>query len=433
MVLRSCSLVAFLCTPALAQNVLVVANTGPGAVQTAVDAAVEGDTLLIQPGSYAACVVANKGLVLQADPAGSVVLDKLQITGLALGKRVFVKGVALTHVGMVSDLTNAPYLVQGCAGSVRFQDVTVSMPAPNFQAGLVLSGSTDVALSRCVLTGPSSIQTWGGTFATGIPQPGLVLNTSRVALDHVAITGGDGHLAFYVPNWPTPLFDGAEAGADACRLDAASVLFAHGCTFQGGDGGNGTNASCDTAGTILIPVNGTPGANAGNGLSVAAGGSATELACTFTPGNAGTGGAASSCGGLPSAAGLPGLPIAGASASIVDAPLALDTPTHVRAGQPIQLTVHGTPGDLVLLANSAQTRWVFDPLYEGVFLFGASARRTVLGTIPASGTLTYVLSTTLLPPGVLATHRVLQLVARHPSGQLELGGAAYVTILDPSF
>ena len=121
------------------------------------------------------------------------------------------------------------------------------------------------------------------------------------------------------------------------------------------------------------------------------------------------------------------------ASSIVDAPLELDAPTHVRAGQPIQLTVHGTPGDLVLLANSAQTRWVFDPLYEGVFLFGPSARRTLLGTIPPSGTLTYPLSTTLLPPGVLAAHRVLQLVARHPSGQIELGGAAFVTILDPAF
>lgn len=433
MSLRAPLLVAVLCPPALAQSVLVVTNTSPGAVQAAVDAAVDGDTVLVHAGTYSTCLVANKALVLQADPVGSVVLDKLQITGLDLGKRVFVKGVNLTHVGIVSDLTNAPYLVQGCAGSVRFQDVTVSMPAPNFQAGLVLTNSTDVALSRCVLTGPSSVVAWGGTFATGIPQPGLVLSASRVALDDVVVTGGDGHLAFYVPNWPTPLFYGAEAGADACRMDANSILFAHGCTFQGGDGGNGTNAGCDTAGTIFIPIHGTPGANAGNGLNVAAGGSATELACTFTPGVAGAGGAGSWCGGQPSAAGLPGVPIAGASASIVDAPLELDAPTHVRAGQPIQLTVHGTPGDLVLLANSAQTRWVFDPLYEGVFLFGPSARRTLLGTIPPSGTLTYPLSTTLLPPGVLAAHRVLQLVARHPSGQIELGGAAFVTILDPAF
>ncbi len=50
MSLRAPLLVAVLCPPALAQSVLVVTNTSPGAVQAAVDAAVDGDTVLVHGG-----------------------------------------------------------------------------------------------------------------------------------------------------------------------------------------------------------------------------------------------------------------------------------------------------------------------------------------------------------------------------------------------
>jgi hypothetical protein len=330
------------------------------------------------------------------------------------------------------NLAQDVFLLQDCAGSVRLQAVQAVMGTRNWTAGLRVVGCADVALEHCTLAG-SSIQPFDiSSFTSGSPMPGLQCEQSVVALQQCTVDGGQGRDAFYQFWWPNPILHYARAGADACTVTSSSFVFAHGCAFRGGDGGDGEDGGCDVSSGL--PTHGTAGAAAGNGLFVELGSSATELACGFAPGVAGLGGAgASFCGAQPGAPGAPGVPTSGTIASIADGALELDGPTHVRAGQPLQFTARGTPGDLVLLATSLQTRWVFDPLYEGVFLFGTSARRFVLGTMPGSGEFSFALPSGSLPPGMLALNRTFQIVTLSPSGQVELGGAAFVTILDPSF
>jgi hypothetical protein len=97
---RSTSAALALAAPALAQGQLWVVDDGGGAgvdftdVQPAVDAAAEGDTILIRPGNYTWVTIDAKSLVLIGEIAtGTAYVDSLTVRNLAADQAVALRGL----------------------------------------------------------------------------------------------------------------------------------------------------------------------------------------------------------------------------------------------------------------------------------------------------------------------------------------------------
>lgn len=413
-------------------GVIVVTPTGPSALQDAITAATNGDTLLVQPGTYSTCEVASKALTIVSDVPGAAIVRRLVVRDTSASQTCTVLGLAV-DAPVSLGLPPRAIVLEQCAGPVRLQSVRSQAQLPNRTPGIAVANCVDVALERCQLNGSDGSASTASPITDLYASAGLECVNSRIAAYDCELRGGAGSSGLLTQGSPSPYVFIATPGAAGAELDATSTLFLSGGSARGGRGGDGVPGYCTP---LLHRVDAGPGAAGGHGLAPANGASVHVLGTLLVGGLGGFGGNQASCGAPPPPPppnGAAGAPSSGLVTTLPDVPLVLTAPTHVRAGQPLQLTVTGAPGSLALLAVSHQTRWVFDPFYEGVFLFGPVARRAVLGPIPGSGSLVYTLPSGALPVGVLAEQRVLQLVARHPSGQVELGSPAFVTVLDPTF
>src|SRR5688572_17225523 len=91
--LRSLALLIGIAMVARAGNVHVVDLHGTGLtqIQSGVDAAVDGDVVLVKSGTYASFVVPNKGLAIVADTGADVrVLGAIRARNLAAGKTLLL-------------------------------------------------------------------------------------------------------------------------------------------------------------------------------------------------------------------------------------------------------------------------------------------------------------------------------------------------------
>jgi len=76
---------------------------------------------------------------------------------------------------------------------------------------------------------------------------------------------------------------------------------------------------------------------------------------------------------------------------------------------------------------------VFHAPFEGVVLYGAPARRAVVGTIDGAGFLDVPLHVPELGPGVEATTRHMQALFRDVAGQAVLSWPVTQVVLDQAF
>src|SRR4029079_10896693 len=96
-----CALLAALQAPAgrhsggFPGHVLVVGSGGTFAdIQPAVDAARDGDAVLVRTGSYSGFTIPDKSLVVAADAGATVdVQGSVRVDGLAAGRSVLVAGI----------------------------------------------------------------------------------------------------------------------------------------------------------------------------------------------------------------------------------------------------------------------------------------------------------------------------------------------------
>ncbi|MFN0242196.1 MAG: hypothetical protein ACKVWV_04825 [Planctomycetota bacterium] len=422
-----------------AADVLVVNGAGGTpwqSIQAAVDAASDGDTILVKRGSYAAFTIDDKALRVVAESNHTVeIFGTVVVHDLAAQKLVVLAGLEMT--GLPSSAGTAPqalFLLDD-AGSVRVQDCRVRAADGVANAcaagpGARVHDSTDVAFVGCSLFGLRAHPTRGGKGGSGL----LADASSSVACYDVLAQGGDADacsgcvvlgLCPDVPlhdDWCPPggFYPDGSFGGDG--FEGAGFLFASNARFQGGDGGNAQQQSSGE--TVYAGIG-------GDGVR------ACTTACTiWLLDEVTTGGAA---GGVdpspfqPWRAGAPGVGVRatdGATvASLSGMSRTLVGPNVVREAQPIELQFFGEPGDTVHLFIGSAAGFQFSPALRGVKLV-RNAKRLRIGQIGASGVLAHTLSVSELGAGVLSKTLVFQSLHGSTNGRATLGTALAVVVVD---
>jgi len=289
---------AVLTSAALANHYVVDDAPGPGVdfvgIEAAVAAAVDGDVLIIRPGSYAA-IDLSEALTLVCD-AG------------AFAPSLRVHHVPIDRVAVVSGLETFEVDVQSCAGTVVLQHISAigyGLSAPGVSPVCDVSGSWDVRVYRSAFLAKNR---WPGSNSSA-GDTAVRVATSRVEFVRCNIRGGgQGEAA---PIYPQPYQVGA-GGVGMELLSGAMVRVAL-SDVRGGDGadvppayidvqsGNGgpairvnNQSSVVVAGTRgqsiqggprgALSLYGTQGFDA-PALYVAPGGSARASGCIFRGGS----------------------------------------------------------------------------------------------------------------------------------------------------
>jgi hypothetical protein len=342
-------------------------------LQAAVDAALDGDTLLIEPGLYATAVIDGKGLALQAlgngPPSFTWVRGAIQVRNLPAGS---VFSMSDLKVGWFN-ATPKPAEVDAlrlldCQGHVRVQRCQLEgsvhkvwFPSMTLTRGAALRADNcpRVAVSACHLRGGAVGNLGGELIQNG--ADGLTSNQSLVALYDSEVFGGEGS------HETQP--DGG-AGGPGVRV-VGWGFFASNSSITGGQGGGGDYLGC------------TPSGDGGPGL-VATDAQVQHLETSI---EGGPHGIFNTCGhGSDGAAtmlentqltGFPGLA------------RSLTGPRSIDDGGTLSVNVEGAPGDQVWILRGRAP--AFQPtggplgivLVPKLWVLPAAP----MGVIPASGTL----------------------------------------------
>lgn len=427
MLLRALTLVTA-AAPVFA-DVLVVDAAGGGdftAIQPAVDASVDGDTILVKSGSYAGFTIDGKGVVVAEDTGANVQIQStIVVRNLPLAGRVVLGGLKV-RAPTTSSATSFGLHAQNNAGAIRLHACDIAggdgaNGAPNCSTildaspgsvGMQLESSPNVAFTECYAWGGK-----GGNQGCAISEtPGaggdaVACQSSRVVAYMSEFFAGDAGSGG----------DGPASGGDAVRLDAGSGAFVAGSLVLGGRGSNPTldRPACGPAG------------NGGAGLRwLGTPSFLWRLGGVF---NGGAGGSTPGC----SNQGVQGPAALGAGSpfTFIVSPLALQVQSVAREGQTIAITFVGDPGDRVGLIESDDTAFLGVAAWRGFLVVDDSAgpkRSIKFGAIPPSGTMTRSFHVPMLPSGVESSVRYLQAYRTAVSGTT-LGSFVPLVVLDSSF
>ncbi|MEM7306634.1 MAG: hypothetical protein AAF682_08185 [Planctomycetota bacterium] len=388
-----------LAAPLSAQAVLVVdAAGGPGsdytALQPALNAAQDGDLVLVRGGTYDAASAQGKGLTIAAAEGASPLIRAAMPSQAGLAFWEIPAGSTVELRGL--RLRGTPGLwVWGSAGPALIDDCELEAQCffgSSNNAALVVDES-EVVVTASELTGASACAN----------QPAGL----RVRGGRAHVFGGE--------------VDGVGFGANALELSGTSFAYVAGTALVGGDG-------ADAYGSGLACSPGTDG-GAALWLKQTAAGSphAVTRDVALLPGSKGA--AAPACPG-----GEHGVPVevhgaathqseAGASYG-----LAVDSP--VAAGAPFDLTLEGEPGDVALVLYSE----AFAPAYLPSLAASAAPSLAALIVSPpavvgAGGELA-VSATLGLPPSQAFLRLAVQGVLVQPDG-LSLSAPRSVLVTAP--
>src|SRR4030095_9313669 len=180
------ALLSVLASTASAQNVIVV---GPVvtifdtfALGSAVDAAQNGDIVLVRSGSYSGFHVENKSITVVADLGALVAFMHAVAMSIPANGRVHLRGLRFNSQTFTG---TAPLTLVDCAGPVWIEDCTLlgDMHSSTLN-GCEISNCASVTFQRSTLMGTS-------LSANG--SRGLLASRSHVSLLDVLVLGGNEH------------------------------------------------------------------------------------------------------------------------------------------------------------------------------------------------------------------------------------------------
>ena len=228
----------FLLAPLASADVRVVSPQGPFTqIQAAVDAANDGDLVLVKPGSsYVGFHVQAKSLSIVGDAGltGVTVLGTVIVSDLAAAQIVsltglFVHGGAVAgvnvHFGLYSSNNLGSVRCQGCT---FWSDAPTAIPANGYD-GVRIESSSDVSLTACNIRGSGSNAEPGIPFIYTVGGAGLDCSSSTLTLCDSTIYGGWGGFSFS--------FQSGDGGPGLGSTN--STIFSSNCTIDGGWGGDG--------------------------------------------------------------------------------------------------------------------------------------------------------------------------------------------------
>lgn len=381
---------------------LVDGDGGPGvdflAIQGAIDAASEGDAVLVRAAasSYDAFSIDGKSLTVLADPADAPVVAlsffvPTEVKNLTASQRVTLIGFRLSLE------------VSNNAGSVWLEELLLE-PTGVFDLGsdaLHVAASNAVVVSRCFAKGESS-DSPGALAGAGI----RVAADSSVAAYESTFEGGRGLGG---------CFAGGSHGGHGAVI--AGTLFASDCVFAGGNGGDFDDC---LPGFTNFPTDGGDGARL-EGASA----QLETLASSLIAGLAGEPGE------FPEAD--DGVPLAEGSGTWIElagGPGAFASAGPVVEGANLELSITGPAGDFVFGIASPLAGLLPLPGFSGPLTTGVPFNLHSIGFLPASGTTELMIGTEDLGAGIEFLVRYVQPLVVSPSLEFVLGAPTTLVVLD---
>lgn len=290
--------------PSLAGQVHLVDGGGGGdftTLQAAVNAAAEGDTIIVNAtvygGAAADAIIDGKSLDIVG---GSGVLTQPVLIG-----KVEVRGLTGTQEVHMQGLYIEDLVIDQCVGDVLLEHMNLEDWTSYAQRSLTVNGSNNVTATDSKFVGSDGWDACGGSCNNGADGgPGVAVESGRLHLYHCDLEGGLGEDGAWLP----------------CGI-----------------GGNGGDALLVTGTTSRVRY----------------------LATTFTPGLYGLGG----CGDGWSGATI-NAP-AGTVAEFTTPVTRLDGPATATAGTAVSIDIVGPPGATVYLLTTTDMRHRLLPLSAG--------------------------------------------------------------------
>jgi hypothetical protein len=425
---------AALAVSSVARAGVIVVDAAGGAdftaIQPAITAAVDGDTILVKPGNYSSFTIDGEALTIVGDVGTMPNLTGIsRVQNLPLGKVVTL--ARLNAPGPDSGTLQ----VDDCLGSVRITSCAFTGRAATFVnpfpgIGANVTESNDVAFSGCALRGGDALSDpvcESPSTELGNANSGIRVWNSSVASYECAIDGGHG------ANGGSRTGRGGEAVfvQHITSTTEPAFFFASRSNIHGGDGGS---TDCAAFGCARI---GGAGVWLDWGTFTIAGptrGWFLDLMVTAGASGTWTNGNEGGCDPAPQGpayAGEEGFTFSVAS-------LGFTIPAVAREGDFVAVTFTGVPGAQVFLNDGLATTFQAVASWRGVLLspFPDSiigpARSRRWGTIPASGVLTAKYRVPTLMPSEEAHTRFLQAYRIGPNG-ITLGTFRTLTVLDSTF
>lgn len=405
-------------------DVLVVDSSGAGdfqSLQAAIDAAGDGDTLLIKPGAYGPSEVRFKGLQLVADGAPVNLNGGLRIVDTLVQHEILVRGIRIHGENLFESAPVPAVEVSFVRGPLRFEECEILGATPGkcwvdvpFDCaggpGAEIELGLDVAFARCVLVGGDGIPLYNGGENSRAGNA-LFLKGGVVALHHCSLQGGEGI------DWILDLDEGGPGGDGIYAEDGLvpATVFLAGSDSTGGEGGDGALCICE-------------GGAGGDGLHME--GPAAQAFVVDSALIGDTGG----CGGNGAPDGLPERATGGAQITQWSGPAPrLEGPGPLREGESAALSLEAAPGSLAILVGSPSPGLRLLPFRKSAALFlPGLATYELLGQVPVGGVLQYSSPIGQLPSGVQSYTLVTQAWVRPPVGVARLSGPWHRIVLDES-
>ena len=376
--------------PSLAQGQLWVVDgaSGPGFdftdIQSAVDAASDGDTIVVRDGAYPGFTIDAKSLVVTEAAGSFTSTADFTVINLAPDQEVTVRG-----------LNADPILLEDNEGAVFLE--SIGTPFPFIFCSPSSGGKGDALTVRFCETVVATRCGFSGEATATFGYDGIDASGSNLYLFECSAEGG------------MPSGAGTFPGGVGARI-TNSFLFASGCYITGGCGADGPLCSRGGSGGVGL-INAVSSVHLLE-TELKGGVKGCALEYPFCGGCGGTG--AASTGGHTLLAGFA-------------RNFTLESPGS--GGQTTTLSYAGVAGDLVFALVGFELEALFAPDLAGTLVLPIPPLLLALGSADATGVLNTEVALPPLPPGTGAFTVYSQGAAVSPVGAAVLAAPSQLTIL----